>query len=245
MFNVVCSVPAPSIAPIASIAETAMLLSVDHISRRDHRTGEPLLRETSISIAGGERIALRGKSGSGKSLLLRAIALLDPIDEGSICWNGETIFGSGVPDYRRQVVYLPQQAVVVEETVDEAIRRPFLYLSRKQRSFDPTQTLGHLEQLGRGETFMKKSTADLSGGEKQITALLRALAVKPSVLLLDEATSALDAQTARLAEQLVQAWQQQDNVRSFVWVSHDQAQSERIAQRTIEIEAGRIREDRS
>ena len=221
-----------------------MLLSVDHISRRDHRTGEPLLREISISIAGGERIALRGKSGSGKSLLLRAIALLDPIDEGNISWNGETIFGSAVPDYRRQVVYLPQQAVVVEETVDDAIRRPFLYQSRKQHSYDPTQTLGHLAQLARDKTFLTKRTSDLSGGEKQITALLRALAVKPSVLLLDEATSALDAETARAAEQLVQAWQQQEDVHSAVWVSHDQAQSDRVAQRTIEIEAGRIREDR-
>ncbi len=221
-----------------------MLLSVDHISRRDHRTGEPLLREISISIAGGERIALRGKSGSGKSLLLRAIALLDPIDEGNVTWNGETIFGSAVPDYRRQVVYLPQQAVVVEETVDDAIRRPFLYQSRKQHSYDPTQTLGHLAQLARDKTFLTKRTSDLSGGEKQITALLRALAVKPSVLLLDEATSALDAETARAAEQLVQAWQQQEDVHSAVWVSHDQAQSDRVAQRTIEIEAGRIREDR-
>ena len=221
-----------------------MLLSVDHISRRDHRTGEPLLREISISIAGGERIALRGKSGSGKSLLLRAIALLDPIDEGNISWNGETIFGSAVPDYRRQVVYLPQQAVVVEETVDDAIRRPFLYQSRKQHSYDHTQTLGHLAQLARDKTFLTKRTSDLSGGEKQITALLRALAVKPSVLLLDEATSALDAETARAAEQLVQAWQQQEDVHSVVWVSHDQAQCDRVAQRTIEIEAGRIREDR-
>ena len=239
-----CNALAPLISPIAPIAESAMLLSVDHISRRDHLTGEPLLREISISIAGGERIALRGKSGSGKSLLLRAIALLDPIDEGSISWNGETIFGSAVPDYRRQVVYLPQQAVVVEETVDEAIRRPFLYQSRKQRVYDPAPTLGHLQQLARDETFLTKRTSDLSGGEKQITALLRALAVNPSVLLLDEATSALDAETARVAEQLVQAWQQQDDVRSAVWVSHDQAQSERVAQRTIEIEAGRIREDR-
>ena len=221
-----------------------MLLSVDHISRRDHRTDESLLREISISIAGGERIALRGKSGSGKSLLLRAIALLDPLDEGSISWNGETIFGGAVPDYRRQVVYLPQQAVVVEETVDEVIRRPFFYQSRKQRLYDPAPTLGHLQQLARDKTFLTKRTSDLSGGEKQITALLRALAVNPSVLLLDEATSALDAETARVAEQLVQTWQQEDNVRSAVWVSHDQAQCERVAQRTIEIEAGRVREDR-
>ena len=133
---------------------------------------------------------------------------------------------------------------MVEETVDEAIRRPFLYQSRKQRSYDPSQTLGHLQQFARDKTFLTKRTSDLSGGEKQITALLRALAVKPSVLLLDEATSALDAETARVAEQLVQAWQQQDEVRSFVWVSHDQAQSDRVAQRTIKIDAGCIREDR-
>ena len=161
--------------------------------------------------------------------------------------NGQAVSGNAIPDYRRQVVYLPQQAVVAEDTVEEALRRPFLYRSSRSsntKTFDHPQTLERLGKLGRPPNFLEKRNGDLSGGEKQITALLRALAVKPSVLLLDEATSALDAETAQAAEQMVQAWQQEKvDVRAAVWVSHDRAQSERVAQRTIHIEAGRIRED--
>ncbi len=221
-----------------------MLLQINHIHRRDQRTGEPLLTDISLTIQGGERIALSGKSGSGKSLLMRSIALLDPLDEGNLTWNEQSVCGNAVPAYRSQVVYLSQQAVVTEDTVNEALRRPFLYRNCNTKTLNETRTVDQLRTLGRTKTFIEKRASDLSGGEKQITALLRALAVEPSVLLLDEATSALDAETTLAAEQLVHAWQsEKPAARSAIWVSHDAAQSKRIADRIIEIEAGRLKED--
>ena len=77
-----------------------MLLEVKHISRRDRRTQEQLLEGISLTVAGGERIALRGRSGSGKSLLLRAIALLDPVDQGAVTWRVENLAGSVVPEFQ-------------------------------------------------------------------------------------------------------------------------------------------------
>ena len=223
-----------------------MRLEIDKISRRDRHTGEPLLNEISLTITGGESIALRGRSGSGKSLLLRAIALLDPLAQGTIHLNGQAVCGNAIPAYRRQVVYLPQQAVVAEDTVEEALRRPFLYRSSHSsntKTFDHPQTLERLEQLGRPETFLDKRNSDLSGGEKQITALLRALAVDPTVLLLDEATSALDAETTQAAEQLIHTWQTENtDARTAIWVSHDAAQADRVAPRKLKIEAGRLQE---
>ena len=226
-----------------------MRLEIDKISRRDRHTGEPLLNEISLTITGGESIALRGRSGSGKSLLLRAIALLDPLAQGTIHWNGQAVSGNAIPDYRRQVVYLPQQAVVAEDTVEEALRRPFLYRSSrsspssKTNPFDQAQTVKQLQQLDRPQTFLAKRNGDLSGGEKQITALLRALAVGPTVLLLDEATSALDAETTQAAEQLIHTWQTENtDARTAIWVSHDASQADRVASRKLKIEAGRLQE---
>ena len=221
-----------------------MLLEVNQLGRSDPHTGESLLAEISLTVVGGERIALRGKSGSGKSLLLRAIALLDPLDEGSVRCNGQTICGNAAPDYRTDVVYLAQQAVVAEATVEEAIRRPFLYRHCKAKTWNETQTLNRLTQLGRTHTFLEKRTSDLSGGEKQITALLRALAVDSTVLLLDEATSALDAETTEAAEGLIDRWQREKaDERTSVWVSHDAAQLDRVTGRTLHIKAGRLCED--
>lgn len=223
-----------------------MLLEVNHISRRDRRTQEQLLEGISLAVTGGERVALRGRSGSGKSLLLRAIALLDPLDQGTVTWRGENVSGTAVPEFRSRVVYLPQQALVAEDTVEEALQRPFLYRSSKTKTFDAAQTLERLKQLGRSHSFLEKQTSDLSGGEKQITALLRALAIGPTVLLLDEATSALDIETTLAAEGLIDSWQRgQINERACVWVSHDTAQSERVAQRTLHIEAGRLQGETS
>jgi putative ABC transport system ATP-binding protein len=223
-----------------------MLLEVNHISRRDRRTQEQLLEGISLAVTGGERVALRGRSGSGKSLLLRAIALLDPLDQGTVTWRGENVSGTAVPEFRSRVVYLPQQALVAEDTVEEALQRPFLYRSNRTKTFDAAQTLERLKQLGRSHSFLEKQTSDLSGGEKQITALLRALAIGPTVLLLDEATSALDIETTLAAEGLIDSWQRgQIDERACVWVSHDTAQSERVAQRTLHIEAGRLQGETS
>jgi len=223
-----------------------MLLEVKHISRRDRRTQEQLLEGISLTVAGGERIALRGRSGSGKSLLLRAIALLDPLDQGTVTWGGENVAGTVVPEFRRHVIYLPQQAIVAEDSVEEALRRPYLYRSSRTKTFDAAQTLERLKQLARDRAFLDKRTADLSGGEKQITALLRALALQPDVLLLDEATSALDPETTTAAEQLIDSWQREKtDERACVWVSHDVAQSGRVAQRILHIEAGRLQGEAS
>jgi putative ABC transport system ATP-binding protein len=223
-----------------------MLLEVNHISRRDRRTQEQLLEGISLAVTGGERVALRGRSGSGKSLLLRAIALLDPLDQGTVTWRGENVSGTAVPEFRSRVVYLPQQALVAEDTVEEALQRPFLYRSNRIKAFDAAQTLERLKQLGRSHSFLEKQTSDLSGGEKQITALLRALAIGPTVLLLDEATSALDIETTLAAEGLIDSWQRgKIDERACVWVSHDTAQSERVAQRTLHIEAGRLQGETS
>jgi putative ABC transport system ATP-binding protein len=82
---------------------------------------------------------------------------------------------------------------------------------------------------------------NLSGGERQIVAMLRALLVVPAVLLLDEPSAALDPQTTATLEQLVDTWHAEEpSKRAYVWVSHDTAQAQRVADRIIHLRDGTL-----
>ena len=84
-----------------------------------------LLRDVNATLNAGDRVAVIGPSGSGKSLLLRALALLDPHDCGEIRWRGQLVSGSQVPVYRRHVMYMHQRPPLLEGTVDENLQYPF------------------------------------------------------------------------------------------------------------------------
>jgi putative ABC transport system ATP-binding protein len=206
-----------------------------------------LLREVSLKVQNADRWAITGPTGSGKTVFLRALCLLDEIDEGEILWNGHLIDNQDVPLFRRQVIYLHQRPVLFEGTVEDNLRLPFSLLAtdhpEKNREFDRTWILKMLAELGRDASFLRKKADDLSGGEAQITALLRAVQLQPTLLMLDEPTAALDAPSVTAIETLVDRWLTEPNQqRAFIWVSHDQKQIERIANKTLRLHQGRIQE---
>ena len=129
--------------------------------------------------------------------------------------------------------------------MEDNLRLPFSLLvsdhSEKYREFDRTWILKRLAELGRDESFLSKKADDLSGGEAQITALLRAVQLQPTVLMLDEPTAALDAASVTAIETLVDRWLTEPNQqRACIWVSHDPQQIERIAEKTLRLQQGNI-----
>lgn len=199
-----------------------------------------LLRDLSLELSVGDRVAVVGPSGAGKTLLLRALALLDPVEEGEILWQGDPVADDAVPSFRRRVIYLHQRPALVEGTVEANLRRPFSFVSADQ-NYDPDGVRSLLASLGRDETFLGKQTTELSGGEGQIVAFLRALQLGPRVLLLDEPTAALDRDAVAALERLVQGWYEEDSRgRAFIWVSHDAEQASRMTQRALRLAAGRL-----
>jgi len=183
-----------------------------------------------------------GPSGAGKSLLLRALAVLDPVEEGEIRWRGEPVAPGDVPRFRSRVQYLHQRPAVFDGTVETNLRRPFELAIHAGRSFDRDATAGLLADLGRDEGFLDRDGAELSGGEAQLVAFLRAIQLQPDALLLDEPTSALDPGAAETIEGLVERWHgEKPGERGLVWVSHDAGQSRRMTDRSIDLAKGEVR----
>jgi putative ABC transport system ATP-binding protein len=217
------------------------LLKACGIGRRKGGEEDWLLRGVCIAICPGDRLAVIGPSGAGKTLLLRALALLDPIDEGTIQWKSQGVSGNAVPAYRREVIYLHQRPSLFEGSVETNLRRPFALKLNQGRSFDSGRIVDLLERIGRTASFLDKSSRDLSGGEAQIVALLRALQFDPSVLLLDEPTTSLDEGTALTIEELLLRWlSEAPGERAFLWVSHDSDQVRRVADRCLRMHCGRL-----
>jgi len=217
------------------------LLAAHELGRQSPTTGQWLLRNVSLQVDSGDRLALVGPTGSGKSLLLRALALLDPLDCGEVRWRTRAIPDHDVPRYREQVLYLQQRSPVIEGTVAHNLQLPFSLHRRESLTFPRDRTLVLLDDLGKGADFLDSRTENLSGGERQLVAVLRALLVDPAVLLLDEPSAALDRQATSDLERLVDRWQSAGpRERAYLWVSHDPSQAERMAKRTIHLQDGRV-----
>jgi len=179
----------------------------------------------SLHIDAGECVSLRGPSGSGKSLLLRAIADLDPHD-GQVSLDGTANSQIAAPHWRQQVALLPVES---QWWFDEVGAH---FTDDHCPWFEP---------LGFSSETMHWQVSRLSSGEKQRLALARTLMNKPRVLLLDEPTASLDPQTAAAVEQLIGDYRR-DTGAAVLWVSHDTQQAERVADRQLQLSAEGIHE---
>lgn len=195
-----------------------------------------------LAINAGDHIALQGPSGTGKSVLLRTLALLDAPLRGEVRYRGAPIAPAAVPRYRRSVAYLPQRPTLSGDTVRDALQWPYTFAAHRDHRYDEAAALALTEQAGKPEAFLDSPTSTLSGGESQVAALIRALLLDPEVLLLDEPTAALDPHSASVIEALVAQWANANVAhpgivpnatpdrppRAYVWISHDPAQAARI-----------------
>jgi putative ABC transport system ATP-binding protein len=225
------------------MVQDQVLLSVNDLGRQV--ADRWLWRRVTFTLQSGERLGLVAPSGAGKTLLLRSIVRLDPLQEGKIIFAGKASEAWSLPAMRRRVIYLPQRATAFAGTVEDNLQRvlqlgtsqehkPSTPGNRGKYPYDRRRILDWLHQLGRSPAFLQLQAPQLSGGETQILALLRALQLDPQVLLLDEPTASLDPETTDQVEMLLKDWLQGDN-RACLLTSHDRQQIQRFTTRQLNL----------
>jgi len=175
-----------------------------------------------LVLAGAAPVFLAGPSGSGKSLLLRAIADLDPSD-GEVWLDGRPRSQQRPTDWRRRVGLLPAESGWWGELVEDHFPPTI------EAAAPDEDMLGLLAALGFGSDVLGWEVGRLSTGERQRLALARMLANRPEALLLDEATANLDPDSRARAESLLLDYAQRQQA-PVLWVSHDAAQRRQLAE---------------
>jgi putative ABC transport system ATP-binding protein len=170
-----------------------------------------------------------GPSGSGKSTLLRLCNRLEVPTSGRVLFCGKDIAATDPLWLRRRVGMCFQRPTPFPGTVADNLRVADPAVSESLM----TETLTRVALTG---SWLDRDATALSGGEAQRMCLARTLVARPQVLLLDEPTSAVDAAAAGVIEQAVRELAHEIPA---LWVTHDAAQVERIADRVLRIERGR------
>jgi ABC-type bacteriocin/lantibiotic exporter with double-glycine peptidase domain len=165
-----------------------------------YRTGEPVVHKLDMRLEEGEKVALVGISGSGKSTITKLIARLYDAEHGAVYIDGIDVRSVRLESLRTKICYVMQEGVLFDRTLKEnlLLGNPSATTKELSRAIEIADLEDLLRRLPKGwDTELGPRGNALSGGERQRVALARVVLQHPSLLLLDEATSALDAPSER------------------------------------------------
>ncbi|GGG81613.1 ABC transporter ATP-binding protein [Corynebacterium pelargi] len=207
-----------------------------HIKQVNVRAGDTcILHNVSLSLLAGQRLALLGRSGCGKTTLLHAVMGLIPLDSGEV-----EVRGGASKSLARMVQLIPQDAagsLSPRLRVETLLARPLAKLKvpgdHRQRMLDAMQ------QVDLSTALLNRKAHELSGGQAQRVAIARALAIGAQFLLCDEPLTGLDPD---LKEETVQMLSSLNDI-GILFVSHDLLAAQQLCQRAVVMEEGHISDE--
>jgi phospholipid/cholesterol/gamma-HCH transport system ATP-binding protein len=204
---------------------------------------QKVLNGISLSVKRGETLAVLGRSGTGKSVLLRIIIGLEKPDSGSVRIHGQDIAGLALDrlgEIRIKMGFLFQHAALYDSlTVEQNVAFPLQHHKKEMSKSDRTDRVRNLLAEVGMEAAVAKMPSDISGGMQKRVGLARALALEPDILLLDEPTAGLDPISSGEIDDLVIKLQEEHHMASIV-VTHDLHSAKTIAGRLALLNQGNV-----
>jgi D-methionine transport system ATP-binding protein len=218
-----------------------ILLRLEGVTLTPSIGSQYLLNNISFEVFSGDRLAIIGPSGAGKTSLLRLLNRLSEPSRGTIFLGDRPYQKIPILALRQQVMLLMQEPKLLEMTVREALAYPLVL--RQIKSSEIEQRIAALlPQLNIPEDWLERTEVQLSAGQRQLVAIARAVIVRPQILLLDEPTSALDAGRATRILQVL-AELANNGETTILMVNHQLDLVQEFSDRVLYLENGNLLQD--
>ena len=175
-------------------------IDLDHVSFRYDESGPYILNDLSLSIRPGEYVAIVGRTGCGKSTLVRLLLGFEKPEKGAVCYDRKSLTKLDLPSLRKKIGTVMQDAGLFQGDIfsNIVITAPELTLDDAWEAAETAGIAEDIRAMPMGmNTIVSEGQGGISGGQRQRLMIARAIAPKPKLLIFDEATSALDNKTQK------------------------------------------------
>lgn len=214
------------------------IIRLEHVTKSFD--GQKVLDDLSLSVNEGEFLTVIGRSGCGKTTMLRLINGLQKPDSGKVYVEGEDVDNTDLIALRRRIGYVIQnKGLFPHMTVEKNISYVPVISGKKNKEENHRQALRLLKLAGLEESMAGRYPSELSGGQQQRVGIARALASDAKILLMDEPFGALDEITKRAMQDEVLSLQTQLHM-TIVFITHDIREAMKLGDRVLVMEQGKI-----
>ncbi len=214
------------------------MIRLEHVSKSF--SSKEILRDFSLSVKEGEFLTVIGRSGCGKTTMLKTMNGLHPPDSGHVFVDGREINEENVIKLRRNMGYVIQnRGLFPHMTVEKNITYVPVISGKKNKAANRELALRLLGAVGLEESMLLRYPAELSGGQQQRVGIARALAADPKIMLMDEPFGALDEITKQAMQDEIMRLHKELGL-TIVFITHDIREAMKLGDRMLVMDQGKI-----